>query len=98
MDAKESIAAAKYYVNDILADEHVMNLGVEEIEHDTEQDRWLITLSFSRPWNTPKTRAQEVLENMGAVSGLKRTYKVITLTGDGTVLSMKNRARTDILE
>jgi hypothetical protein len=35
-----------------------------------------ITLGFSRPWNTPRTRAQEVLENLGGITPLKRAYKV----------------------
>jgi len=38
-----------------------------------------ITLGFSRPWNTPRTRAKEVLENLGGITPLKRAYKV-----DGT--------------
>ncbi len=98
MDAKDAIAAAKSYVSTILADENVMNLGLEEIEHDPAQERWLVTLGFSRPWNTPKTRAQEVLETLGTVSGLKRSYKIITLANDGTFLSMKSRPRTDLQE
>jgi hypothetical protein len=95
MDVKEAIEKAKKYVNDIYADEQLTNLGLEEVEHP---GNWIITLAFSRPWNTPRTRAQEVLENLGAVSSLKRSYKVITMADDGTVLSMKNRAKTDATE
>ena len=62
MDAKKAIAAAKRYVNDVYADEHVTNLGLEEeIEHILAAGNWVITLGFSRPWNTPRTRAQEIL-------------------------------------
>jgi hypothetical protein len=98
MDVKEAIAAAKKYVNEIYADEQVTNLGLEEVEHALGDSKWVITLGFSRPWNTPRTRAQEVLENLGAVSSLKRSYKVITIADDGTILSMKNRARADAAE
>jgi hypothetical protein len=98
MDVKEAITAAKTYLSDIYADEHVTNLGLEEVEHLPSDGKWVITLAFSRPWNTPRTRAQEVLENLGAVSGLRRTYKVITLADDGTVLSMKNRMQADAAE
>jgi len=98
MDVKEAIAAAKKYVNEIYADEQVTNLGLEEVEHSLGASNWVITLAFSRPWNTPRTRAQEVLENLGAVSSLKRSYKVITMSDDGTVLSMKNRATADAAE
>jgi hypothetical protein len=98
MDAKQAIAAAKAYLSDIYADEQVTNLGLEEIEHLPMDGGWLITLGFSRPWNTPRTRAQEVLENLGAVSSLKRSYKIISMAEDGTVISMKNRVRADAAE
>ncbi len=93
MDAKDAIATAKRYVSEVYADELVTNLGLEEIEHVPADGNWIITLGFSRPWNTPRTRAQEVLENLGAVSSLRRSYKVITVSDDGSVLSMKNRPR-----
>ena len=94
MDVKEAIAAAKKYISEIYADEQVTNFGLEEVEHPLSAGNWVITVAFSRPWNTPRTRAQEVLENLGAVSQLKRSYKVITMADDGTVLSMKNRGES----
>jgi len=98
MDVKEAIAAAKRYLNEVYADEQVTNLGLGEVEHVLAAGNWIITLGFSRPWNTPRKRAQEVLENLGAVSSLKRSYKVITIADDGTVLSMRNRANADAAE
>jgi hypothetical protein len=98
MDVKEAIAAAKKYLNEVYAEEQVTNLGLEEVETPLAANNWVITLSFSRPWNTPRTRAQEVLENLGAVSSLKRSYKVITMADDGTVLSMRDRAKADAAE
>ncbi len=98
MDVKEAIAAAKKYVSEVYAEERVTNLGLEEVEHVLPAGNWVITLGFSRPWNTPRTRAQEVLENLGAVSSLRRSYKVITMADDGTVLSMRSRARADAAE
>ena len=95
MDTLEAIAAAKKYIHDVYADEQLTNIGLEEVEHIKSAGNWIITVAFSRPWNTPRTRAQEVLENLGAVSGLKRSYKTITMTDDGTVLSMKNCDRSD---
>jgi hypothetical protein len=55
MDTKEAIAAAKKYLNDVYADEELTNLGLEEVEHVLAAGNWVITLSFSRPWNTPRT-------------------------------------------
>jgi len=95
MDVKEVIAKAKEYISQVYAEEQVANLGLEEVEHILAAGNWKITLGFSRPWNTPRTRAQEVLENLGAVSSLRRSFKVITMADDGTVLSMKDRAKAD---
>jgi hypothetical protein len=93
MDVKEAISTAKRYVEDVYADEGVTNLGLEEVEYDAEAGSWLVTLGFSRPWNTPRTRAQEVLEKLGAAGPLRRSYKVVTVADNGMVLSMKGRAR-----
>ncbi len=95
MDVKTAISTAKRYVQDVYADENVTNLGLEEVQHDDALGRWAVTLAFSRPWNTPRTRAQEVLESLGGVSALKRSYKIVTVADDGTVVAMKIRARED---
>jgi hypothetical protein len=57
-----------------------------------------ITLGFSRSWNTPRTRAQEVLENLGGITPLKRAYKVISISDDGKVISMKDRPKMEFSE
>jgi hypothetical protein len=41
---------------------------------------------------------KEVLESLGGVSALKRSYKVITVANDCTVVAMKNRAKEDLVE
>jgi len=64
MDVKGAIATAKHYVKDVYAEEEVTNLGLEEVEHVLAAGNWVVTLGFSRPWNTPRTRPQEVLENV----------------------------------
>jgi hypothetical protein len=90
MDVKQAIATARDYLRDIYADEQIFDIDLEEVEHRQQQAAWLITLAFSRPWKTPRTRAQEVLEHLGAGSAQRRTSKVITVSEDGTVLAMKN--------
>ena len=95
MDVKEAVEIAKSYVRDVLADEQITNLGLDETEHEQATGRWIITVGFARPWNTPRTRAQEVLETLGAVSSLRRSYKVITISDNGEVISMKNPARAE---
>ena len=91
MDVKEAIKAGKSYLQDIYDGEPLSYLEVEEIERDAQLSHWVLTFGFSRPWSTPRTRAQEVLESIGATTGLRRSFKVVTLTDDGEVLSMKDR-------
>jgi hypothetical protein len=69
MDVKEAIATAKSHVRDIDPEEEVTNLGLEEVEHIQQSGRWVVTLEFSRPWNKPRTRAQEVLERVRDAGG-----------------------------
>ena len=90
MDVKTAVAAAKDYIGSVYADESVQNIGLEEVEFDASSDVWRVTVGFSRPWDSPVSRAAEVLQNMGAWPTLKRSYKAVVVSGDGRVLSMKN--------
>jgi hypothetical protein len=91
MHVKEAISVAKSYVRDVYAEEELLNVGLEETEFDGSSQCWSITIGFSRAWNTPRTRAQEVLKTMGALPALRRTYKVVTIAADGEVVSMKDK-------
>jgi len=97
MDSLQAIAAAKKHVGEAYADEQPTDLALEEIEHVPGAGVWAVTVAFSRPWKTPRTRAQEVLESLGAVSPARRAYKVVTLDEEGNLLSIKNR-RLDAAE
>jgi hypothetical protein len=90
MNTLEAVAAAKTYLKEVFEEEHISDVSLEEIEY--YGDRWVITMGFSRPWNTPRTRTQEVLENIGAASPMRRTQKVISMLDDGKILSMKDRS------
>lgn len=98
MDVKEAIAKAKAYIRDIYADEQVTALTLEEVEHAPATGAWIVTIGFSRPWSSPRTSVQEAIENMAAVTNLKRAHKVVTMSEDGTVISMKNHAPRDAAE
>jgi hypothetical protein len=89
MKTLEAVAAAKTYLKEVFAEENISDISLEEIEY--YGDRWVFTVGFSRPWNTPRTRTQEVLENIGAASPVRRTQKVITMLDDGDASSMKDR-------
>ena len=49
MNTVEAIAAAKKYVAEVYADEHVSNLGMDEVEPGRSAGHWVVTLAFSRP-------------------------------------------------
>ena len=51
MDVKAAARTAKSYVTDLFADEEITNVGLEEVEFDEGQDRWIVTVGFSRPWD-----------------------------------------------
>ena len=84
MEVKQAVEVAKRYIIDLFEDEHISDIGLEEIETD-QGGCWQITIGFSRPWD----------RNVGAVlSGTRsRTYKTIRVSDeDGRVLSVKDRS------
>lgn len=91
MDSLQAIATAKKYIGEVYADEELVDIDLDEIEHVPASGMWNVTLILSRPWDTPRTRAQELLENMGAASPFRRSIKTVTLDENGNVLAMKNR-------
>lgn len=97
MEVKDAIRVAKDYVQEVFSDESVSNVGLEEVEYEAKDELWKITVGLSRPWNSPRTKAREVLESLqGAYTPLKRVYKVVTLRDDdGSILSLKNREPLD---
>lgn len=93
MDAKEAVKTAKTYVSELLAEEGLINLGLEELEYDDAQGAWSVTIGFSRPWNNP---AQNALVNITGGIITKRSYRVIKIReNDGQVISFKRRDLLD---
>ena len=87
MNVQEAVKRAKEYVTTLLAEEGLMNLGLEEIEYDEQAGLWRVTLGFSRPWNT-------VRNALTAISGEiapRRAYRVVSLRENGEVVSVKRR-------
>ncbi len=96
MDVKQAIAIAKQYVRDLYEEEQISNLGLEEVTFMPDTRQWNITVAFSRPWNSQRSNAAEVIEKLGGITPQKRSYKVVTLEDDGRVLSMTSRARAEV--
>jgi len=96
IDVKEAVRAAKAFVADILAAEKVTNIGLEEVKLD--EDDWLVTVGFSRPWDYPnqKEPAYEAILMLPRTEGTpEREYKVVKVdaaTGEvrGMALRQEN--------
>jgi hypothetical protein len=86
MDVKEAIRLSKSHLQEIFAEEHIQNLGLEEVEYDENDKVWSITLGFSRPWDA----------NSRSIAALgifpKRDYKVVRIFDpEKKIISIKNR-------
>jgi hypothetical protein len=79
MNVKEAVKLAKIQVLDLFAGEQAENVGLEEVEYDDTTNVWHITIGFSRPW-----------ERQLVALGPKRSYKVVNIAENGTILSVKN--------
>jgi hypothetical protein len=91
MNVKEAVKAAKEYTADLLADEGVINLGLEEVEWNERDGVWQVTVGFSRPWNS----VRNTLTAITGENSARRAYRVVSLRDDGTVVSMKRRETVD---
>ena len=89
MDAKEAIGKAKLWVSEIFDDEKISDLGLEEVKYDLSASEWLITLGFSRPWNSSRNLVQVI---QGGSTMRERTYKVVRVKDpSGDVVAVENR-------
>jgi hypothetical protein len=84
MNVKEAVELAKKHVIDLFSTEGVENVGLEEVEYDNDRSMWHITIGFSRPWDRPPVYEM----------GTKRSYKVVNISDEGNVVSVKNREIT----
>ena len=83
MDVKQAVEAARKYVEDLFAEEQIVNVALEEIDAE-EEGFWRITIGFSRPLNANFNRLLSAERS--------RTYKVVLVRdSDGQILSVKNR-------
>ncbi|WP_311276859.1 hypothetical protein [Methylobacterium sp. WCS2018Hpa-22] len=92
LKAKEAISIAKGWIEDVFGPEHPSNIGLEEVKFDDRNENWLITVGFSRPWNSERT----VVTAFSGEKNLKRSFKVVTIKDStGEVQSVTNRSSDD---
>lgn len=86
MDVKRAVITAKQFIQDLLKDEGIVNLGLEEVEFDEKSDTWRVTLGFSRAWNSDRGP----LSTLSGDDLMKRDYKVVTISDvDGSMVSIR---------
>lgn len=88
LTVREAVANAKSFVTSVLAEEQPSNVGLEEVEYDPDTGNWLVTIGFSRPWNS----VRGPLTSISGEQSPKRAYRVITISDDtGSAVAMKRR-------
>lgn len=87
MTIQEAVALAKKVVAELFAEDNAMNIALEEVDRDDTADEWLITIGFSRPWNS------EELLFPGLNPKRRREYKIVHIVGN-EFKSIKNRELT----
>lgn len=88
MNVKEVVTQAKQHILALFEDEKLTNIGLEEVELDTQTDEWIVTIGFSRPWDEPRNALSALVPSTFP----RRAYKVVCIANtSGTVLSVKNR-------
>lgn len=83
MDVKEAVKTALEYVQEMFGPQAI-NLALEEVDYDEQNDIWLVTVGFSRPWDRSGT---VVFQG----TPVHRYYKVVRVRPDGNVASVKHR-------
>ena len=87
MDVKAAARTAKECVADLFGDEEITQIGVEEVEFDSEAHDWNITVGFTRPWEHNGCFIDALGNRWPA-----RSYKVIRINDkDGHLISVKDR-------
>ena len=87
MNAKQAAQIAKRYISDLMSDEGIQDVGLEEVDFESAENCWKITIGFTRPWDRKRVLVTALGDRYAA-----RVYKVIRINdGSGEVLSVKDR-------
>jgi hypothetical protein len=88
IEPSEAIRRAKHWLASAYSDEHVQNIGLEEVRW--RDGNWEITLGFNRGWELPSSFSQALVSAIGQSN--KRDYKLLVVSGvDNSVVEMRNR-------
>lgn len=87
INVKEAVKLAFEYVHDLYLAEQLTDLGLEEVEYSDALASWLVTVGFSRPWDTSRSALAVIAGQNGSKS---RSFKVVRIK-DGQVVSLRDR-------
>ena len=88
---KQAVARATDEAIELFGSEHLIDLGLEEVEMSKDGKFWLVTLGFYRPSKKPVS-GLEALQQIRGVTH-ERKYKVFKVDAtSGEVTSMKIRS------
>ena len=89
MNVKEAVKLAVGYVQELFLSEQLTDLGLEEVEYVDAANSWLVTVGFSRPWDSALGAFSVIA---GAGKAKSRSFKVLTIK-DGQVVSLRDRTK-----
>jgi hypothetical protein len=87
MDVKEAVNIAKNTISELFNDVMISDPSLEEVEHDTANDVWKITVGFLRG----ETQTKLIAGFQPTLQHVRRTYKVVNIANDNRILSVKDR-------
>jgi hypothetical protein len=94
MDVKDAVRLAKAYIRDVLADEKIVDVGLEETDFEESSGQWLITIGFRRPFERKGQKGSSgtlaaLLRSGGSYEN--RWYKTVRIDVEsGKVVSMRD--------
>jgi hypothetical protein len=92
LNVKDAVNLAVNHIRDLFEHENISNLGLEEVEYDSDMQQWVVTVGFSRPWDYP----QNTLANLGGHGKPNRSFKIVKINeGSGDVMEIKNRSENE---
>lgn len=94
VEVKAAVGIAKGHIRDLYAEEHLENIGLEEVVYDDDTDCWRVTIGFLRVWATahPKTMGETWGTQRSPGLGGRREYKVVSVSDeDGALQSVEIR-------
>ncbi len=92
MDVKEAILTARRFIRDTYQPELITDIAFDEFQVNEENGGWLVIMSFTKPPPAPKSAPHEGLEDIPPVS---RISKVLEISDEGIIVSMKNYAKSE---